>query len=336
MGVVMDTINSMVSGEDEAGIDEYDKIPDYVLEHNWIIMLPEGMAPTGRRYIAIPMPYGLNFFYNTGRAIARTGRGGYDVSQGAASISKTLLEVINPLGGTEHFLNFAAPTIADPFIQILGTNVDFTGRDIVREPFPNQQIAQSHLYWNSTSPTAVAAAQSLNALSGGTPTISGWADISPNTLEFWFDYVTGGAGRFVQRTAELPGRIIDPEQTAEDILREVPVIRRIFGSVSSREDMGTYIRERDRILLPRAELRAAIDAGDRERIQAVRERYPEELRIAEAVNQIENQRREVARRINDVRSNPRIPEERKQEIIQRLDEQRQRVILRGLQLMRNQ
>jgi hypothetical protein len=335
MGVVMDMINSMVSGEDEAGIDEYDKIPDYVLEHNWIIMLPEGMAPTGRRYIAIPMPYGLNFFYNTGRAIARTGRGGYDVGQGSASITRTMLEVINPLGGTEHFLNFAAPTVADPFIQILGTNVDFTGRDIVREPFPNQQVAQSHLYWNNTSPTAVAAAQSLNALSGGTPTLSGWADISPNTLEFWFDYVTGGAGRFVQRGLELPGRIADPEQTAEDVIREVPLIRRLFGSVSSREDMGTYIRERDRILLPRAELRAAVDAGDRERIQAARERYPDELRIAEAMNQIENQRRQITRRINDVRSNPRIPEERKQEIIQRLDEQRQRVILRGLQLARS-
>jgi hypothetical protein len=336
MGVVMDMINSMVSGEDEAGIDEYDKIPEYVLEHNWIIMLPEGMAPTGRRYIAIPMPYGLNFFYNTGRAINRTGRGGYDVGQGSASIARTLLEVINPLGGTEHFLNFAAPTIADPFIQILGTNVDFTGRDIVREPFPGQQVAQSHLYWNNTSPTAVAVSQSLNALSGGTPTISGWADISPNTLEFWFDYVTGGAGRFVQRAAELPGRIADPEQTAEDVIREVPLIRRLFGSVSSREDMGTYIRERDRILLPRAELRAAIEAGDRERIQAARERYPEELRIAEAVNRIENQRRDITRRINDVRSNPRIPEERKREIIQRLDEQRQRVILRGLQIMRAQ
>jgi enoyl reductase-like protein len=53
------------------------------------------------------------------------------------------------------------------------------------------------------------------------------------------------------------------------------------------------------------------------------------------MNQIENQRREITRRINDVRSNPRIPEERKQEIIQRLDEQRQRVILRGLQLARS-
>jgi hypothetical protein len=203
----------------------------------------------------------------------------------------------------------------------------------VREPFPNQRVASSHLYWNNTSPTAVAVAQSLNALSGGTPTLGGWADVSPNTLEYWFDYVTGGAGRFVQRTAELPGRIADPEQTAEDIIREVPLIRRLFGSVSSREDMGTYIRNRDRVLDARAEFRDAMKAGDRERAMAARERFPEELRIAEAVNSIENQRREITRRINEVRANPRMPEERKQEIIQRLTEQQQRVILRGLQLM---
>ena len=51
------------------------------------------------------------------------------------------------------------------------------------------------------------------------------------------------------------------------------------------------------------------------------------------MNSIENQRKEITRRINDVRANPRMPEERKQEIIQRLTEQQQRVILRGLQLM---
>jgi hypothetical protein len=179
MGVVMDMINSMVSGEDEAGIDEYDKLPDYLLEHNWVIMLPPGMGPDGRNYIPIPMPYGLNFFYNTGRAISRTGRGGYDVGQGSASIARTLVEVINPLGGIETFANAAAPTFADPFINVLG-NINFAGRDIVREPFPNQRVASSHLYWNNTSPTAVAVAQSLNALSGGTPTLGGWADVSPN------------------------------------------------------------------------------------------------------------------------------------------------------------
>jgi hypothetical protein len=341
MGFIMDMVNSMVSDEDEAGIKEYDKIPDYVLEHNWVIMLPSGLAPSGRRYIAIPLPYGMNAFYNTGRAINSVGRsavlgdmGAQDVGEASASVVNTLLEVINPLGGTEHFLNFAAPTIVDPFISLYGTNIDFTGKNIRREPFPNQEVAQSHLYWNNTSPTAVAFAQSLNALSGGTPTISGWADISPNDLEFWFDYLTGGAGRFVQRAAELPFRIADPEQTNEDIIREVPVIRRIFGSVSEREDLGTYIRERDRILPARAELRAAMEARDIPRVQRARERFADELRIAEAVNKIENDRRAISRRINEVRDNPRIPEDRKLEIIERLREQQQRIILRGLQIMR--
>jgi hypothetical protein len=336
MGFVSDFINSMVSGEDEAGTDEYDKIPDYILEHNWVIMLPEGLAPSGRRYVAIPMPYGLNFFYNTGRAISRAGRGGYEIDQAAKSITGTFLEVINPLGGTEHFLNFAAPTIADPFISLYGTNIDFTGRDIRREAFPGQQIARSHLYWNNTSPTAIQAAQALNGLTGGTETYGGWADISPNTLEFWFDYVTGGAGRFVQRTVELPVRVAEA-QSNEDIIREVPLIRRMFGSISSREDLGSYIRARDRVLVPRNELRDAVDQGNRERIARLRQEYsPADFRLAEQINRIENQRRQITRRMNAVRDNPNISEERKRELLDRLDQQQQQIILRGLQLMRGQ
>lgn len=336
MGVVSDFINSMVSGEDEAGTDEYDKIPDYILEHNWVIMLPEGLAPSGRRYIAIPMPYGLNFFYNTGRAISRAGRGGYEIDQAAKSITGTFLEVINPLGGTEHFLNFAAPTIADPFISIYGTNIDFTGRDIRREAFPGQQIARSHLYWNNTSPTAIQMSQALNSLTGGTETYGGWADISPNTLEFWFDYITGGAGRFVQRTAELPIRLSEA-QSNEDILREVPLARRIFGSISSREDLGSYIRNRDRILVPRNEMRDAVDQRNRERIARLREQYSAaDFRLAEQINRIENQRRQITRQMNAVRDNPNLPDERKRELLDRLDARQQQIILRGLQLMRGQ
>jgi hypothetical protein len=62
------------------------------------------------------MPYGLNAFYNTGRSISSAIRrnafdhyGAYDVGDASKSIINTLLEVVNPLGGTEHFLNFACP-----------------------------------------------------------------------------------------------------------------------------------------------------------------------------------------------------------------------------------
>jgi hypothetical protein len=127
----------LISDEDEAGIKDYDKFDDWFLEHNWVIMLPGG----GR--IAIPMPYGLNAFYNTGRSISSAIRrnaldhyGAYDVGDASKSIRNTLLEVVNPLGGTEHFLSWASPTIADPFISLYGTNIGYDEKDIRKEAFP--------------------------------------------------------------------------------------------------------------------------------------------------------------------------------------------------------
>ena len=38
---------------------------------------------------------------------------------------------------------------------------------------------------------------------------SGFIDLSPDVMEFWFDYSTGGVGRFVQRVAEAPSNIVD-------------------------------------------------------------------------------------------------------------------------------
>jgi hypothetical protein len=148
--------------------------------------------------------------------------------------------VVNPLGGTEHFLSFAAPTIADPFISLYGTNIGYDEKDIRKEAFPNQRVAVSQLYWSSTSPTAVTVANALNEATGGTPVRSGWLDVSPDTLEFWFDFALGGAGGFAQRTLEAPYNIATAE-AGEDVVRQIPFLRKIYGSVSTREDLGTYI-----------------------------------------------------------------------------------------------
>jgi hypothetical protein len=335
-GFVSDMMNALISDEDEAGIKDYDKFEDWFLEHNWVIMLPGG----GR--IAIPMPYGLNAFYNTGRSISSAIRrnaldhyGAYDVGDAAKSIKNTLLEVVNPLGGTEHFLNFASPTIADPFISLYGTNIGYDERDIRKEAFPGQRVAASQLYWNSTSPTAVAVANVLNEATGGTPVRSGWLDVSPDSLEFWFDFVTGGTGGFVQRSLEAPYNIATAE-AGEDVVRQIPFLRKIYGSVSTREDLGTYIEGRDQLLELRADYRNAVKNRDVERIQILRQNNLEELRIAEAINRIEQTRRKITQRINDITANENIPDEQKRAILERLDDRRQQVITRGLQLMSGQ
>mgnify|MGYP003645707319 CR=1 FL=1 len=328
VGFTQDIINSMMSDEDEDGVKQYDKIPDYILEHNMVFMLPEVVDPFGRGYVSIPMPYGMNAFHNVGRNFAKMAQGRSDPSEIGASIGRTTLEIFNPLGGTESFLNFAAPTVFDPFISLYGTNTDFSGRDIVKKAFPNQVASQSSLYWNNTSPSAIAATKFINELTGGTETLSGWIDWSPNSLEFWFDYITGGAGRFVQRTAEAPARIAAAE-SAEDIATEIPFMRRVLRSVSSRDDVSQYIEVRDQVNRATAEYKKAAQRGDMDRINSAISRFEAELRIAPQIRKIESARRKISQQITAV-NDSRLPQDEKDRIVKQLVEQRKLITRQGI------
>ena len=328
VGFTQDIINSMMSDEDEDGVKQYDKIPDYILEHNMVFMLPEVVDPFGRGYVSIPMPYGMNAFHNVGRNFAKMAQGRSDPSEIGASIGRTTLEIFNPLGGTESFLNFAAPTVFDPFISLYGTNTDFSGRDIVKKAFPNQVASQSSLYWNNTSPSAIAATKFINELTGGTETLSGWIDWSPNSLEFWFDYITGGAGRFTQRTLEAPARIAAAE-SAEDIATEIPFMRRVLRSVSSRDDVSQYIEVRDQVNRATAEYKKAAQRGDVDRINSAVSRFEAELRIAPQIKKIESARRKISQQITAV-NDSRLPQDEKDRIVKQLVEQRKLITRQGI------
>ena len=113
------------------------------------------------------MPYGLNMAVNAGRSLSRAARGGYSPGEAGSSILGTAVDVVNPLGGTESFANFVAPTIADPFIDIV-ENEDFARKPIYKEtsPFDPTPPPNSQLYWSTTSPSAKWIAQALNSIDG--------------------------------------------------------------------------------------------------------------------------------------------------------------------------
>jgi hypothetical protein len=322
-------LNALLSEEDEDGLKQYDKIPDYILEHNFILPDPFGFSE--RSYIAIPMPYGLNMAHNIGRATSRAMRGGYDAGEATKTIIGTVANTINPLGGAESVANLAAPTIADPFLNVM-QNVNFAGNPIFKEAFPGDTAPESQRYWSTTNPSAIWVAQNINSLTGGTSAIPGFIDASPDVLNFWLDFATGGVGRFVQRTAELPLRVYE-DGLGEEVLREVPFVRKIIGSVSDREDYSRYIDKRDDILLAGEELKEAIDNGDRERALAARERFSEELRYLPRVRAIDNAIRQVNRQMNQVRDNRNLSDEQRRAIMDRLDERKQMLISRGNQIL---
>lgn len=329
-GVLQDQLNSLISDEEEDGKLTYDKIPEYVLEHNLIIMNPF----SDRGYISIPMPYGLNMAHNIGRAMSQLARGGTDLKGAGNSIVGTTIDTLSPIGGIWDYGidNAVAPTIADPFIDVI-SNQDFTGKPVFKEGFPGDRTPSSQLYWSTTSPSAKWIADNVNSLTGGSAASSGLVDISPDVLEFWFEYITGGVGRFAQRTAELPTKLSD-DGLQEELYRSIPFSRKIYSSVSDREDLSDYIEKRDKILVAFDELKAAGEAGNPERLAKIRTDYADEIKFIGIIRQIENQRRKIARQINNVRDSRTLTDEKKKELLDKLDEAKQKLTKRANVLLK--
>ena len=332
-GVLQDQLNAALSEEDEDGKLVYDKIPPYLLEHN--IILPDPFGLVERPYIKIPMPYGLNMAHNLGRAMSQVARGGESVSDAANSIVGTIVDTLSPIGGIyeEGVVDAVAPTIADPFIDIF-RNKNFANNPIYKEGFPGERTPASQQYWSTTSPSAKWIASNLNSLTGGTAATKGLVDISPDVMEYWFEFLTGGVGRFVQRTAELPARVYEDGLT-EDLIGEVPFVRKVIGSVTDRQDLGTYIEKRDRVLRAFDEIRDASKKQDAPRLAKARQNYSEEIKYIQLVRNIENARRKLSQQINAVRDNERLSDERKQELLDTLEDRRNAVVLRASKLMKD-
>ena len=332
-GAVMDMLNAMLSDEDEDGQLIYDKIQDHVLEHN--IILPDLLGTGERSYISIPMPYGLNMAFNAGRAAMRGLRGTYTPSEAASTIFKTAVDTLNPIGSADNFLdpNTVAPTILDPIIDVV-SNEDFAGRDIYKEglAFDRTPDPASQLYWATTSPSARWITDNLNSLTGGSEVRPGAIDVSPDIVQFWFEYITGGVGRFILQSGESVARMATGE-FGEEFIGGVPVFNRVVRTVSEREDMGAYIEGAERILTAEQELKRAREVGDEQWARRTMQRYEAELRLVGPIRSAESALRRLSRQRNELEDNPRMPEAQKKIMLDRIEERRQQVLARANALL---
>lgn len=332
VGILQDQLNAALSDTDDDGELLYDKIPNYVTERN--LIFPDFIGLSDRSYIAIPMPYGLNMAVNLGRQMSRVARGVADPSEATGNVFAVAVDVLNPIGGTESFANAVAPTIADPFIDII-ENEDFANKPIYKEglPFDRTPSPDSQMYWNSTSATAKWVTDNLNSLTGGNAVRSGLADFSPDVVEYWFSFLTGGVGRFVLNTGELPFNLA-VDGLSDDIVRNIPVVRRTFGSVSEREDMGEYMERASRVLMAGEELKQARESGDAKWAQETVQQYQRELRLLGQVKNFETELRKISRRMNEIEKNRDIPEAQKRVIKDALDQRKQMILSNANRILR--
>lgn len=335
-GMLQDQINGLLSGdEDEDGIKDYDELPKYILEHN--LVLPT-FGLMDDKFVTIPLSYGLNMAVNFGRALSRTARGEYTAGEATSTIVGTAVESLSPIGAFDHFTTFVAPTVFDPFLS-LSINEDYKGDPIYKESptFSSTPKPDSQQYWSSTGRIPKFIANALNKLTGGDEVEGGFADFSPDAIEFWMDYLTGGTGRFVQRSAEMPLNIVEllKGDLEVSVWSTIPLARKVIASPSARQDTGNYLDNRQDLFTILARVDLARKAGNTEEVIAMYDKYKKELSIAGRLKAIDNARNRMVRQIREIEKNPRIPEGTKENIIRLRKEKIKELQQMGLILMRS-
>jgi hypothetical protein len=99
-------------------------------------------------------------------------------------------------------------------------------------PKPDSQRA-----FTTVSPVAKDVAETLNWLTGGDEVQSGAVDVSPESLELWYDFLTGGVGRDLRRVSNL---VRQPWRDEPVEVNEIPFVRRLFGEADPHYDQGEF------------------------------------------------------------------------------------------------
>ncbi len=319
-GVAIDMLNAALSGQDDEGRSYYDSIPDYILERNLVLMVP-GTSQA----IKIPMPYGYNAIWNAGRLVSQAVRGKKAPLDAALEAVGAAAEAVNPLGGSQSFFNFLAPTVFDPFVD-LANNRDFTGKPIYPEAGYNDTKPKHMQYWNNTNPIFTWAANQLAV--GSTDSISSpvpWLEVSPNQLEYLFDFLVGGAGTFLTRLAGTAYSLAEGDPNQEIGWNDIPFARKLVTNVSSRNNLTDYIEARTKLFQIDREMKAARESGDFAGLKQARSSYSGEISILNQFKNLDKRRSAISKRIREIQKSA-LPEAQKVQMIRQLKKQSDQLV----------
>lgn len=220
----MSVIGFMLAWYNDNFDDEtYEAIPEGIKGTNWTFVTDKG------EYKKIPLPYGYNVFNKIGQLA-------YDASVGknknpieaTIDLLKTFMGAFNPFGGGA-IEQQISPTFLDPLVEISTNKNWFGGKIKPDQPAFQAKKPESQLYFKTARPASIKAAKELNELFGGSEKVrrTPYTDISPEIIDYFWDYLGGGLGKTIANTIQTGGQLIEGDVQAEN----VPFVRRFLGKV---------------------------------------------------------------------------------------------------------
>jgi len=230
-GYVLSWLNRVGGGEDDDGVPYWEKRSTWDKSKNLTFLIPG----TEGKGVKVPLPWGYGLFYYMGSLAEEVVSGALSPTEAGLEVLVAARQNFDPLGGSTP-LQAVAPTALRPFIEV-EENKNHAGKPIMpaENPFDRTPPPDSERHFDSVSPNAKAFTDWLNRATGGDDQREGAISISPETIEHFSDFLSGGVGQFARRMVELPQRV----QSGEWTLKDVPLVRRF----ASEPDESYEIRE---------------------------------------------------------------------------------------------
>lgn len=244
-GYMLAFINRWISDDDKDGRTFYDKIPGHVKERNMVLMKGD-LGDEPGDYWQIPLPYGYNIFHVLGTSVNDTAHGTVPITEGAINLTQALLGSFAPLGMSDSenpgyaLFKTVLPTVLTPAAEI-GLNENFFGSPVWREDRFNDRTPDSSLSFNTTQAHYKAIAKWMNETTGGSMERRGGVDVSPDALEHWFEFATGGAGKFIDRSINVAWKLKEGVPLKD---REIPFWRKISAQYNEYRASSDYYDRR--------------------------------------------------------------------------------------------
>lgn len=301
-GYLLASLNRAGAGQDDDGVNWYDKVPDYVKEHNLVVMKSLFGGKQGE-YWTIPLPYGYNMLYMLGGTAEGVASGNLKPTKAAGNIVGGMLGAFNPLGSedsktlTGTLLKNLSPTLPRAFIDY-AMNENFMGTQIRRKNAPwGTPKPDSTLGRRSTPEAYKSFVNWLNTATGGSQYRSGAVDINPDTLKYWIDYISGGTGRFIGQTVDAAAKSyngidIPPQQ--------IPFLGKISGKVMPYADQQAMYEHIDELRQYDAELKT-LRGADR---TAFLNKYRGQISMNGIIHQSQIQLKNLRKQRDEIYSDP--------------------------------
>ena len=334
-GIALDVLNYIIAGDDDDGENAYEKIKPWIKERNLIFMMP------GRKdYAMIPLPYGYNLPFIAGQKLgeaARTaaGYGTLTPAKAAGGLLSSLLEVFNPLGtspaflseGKGSFLQMVSPTILDPVVQV-AENRTWYGGPVFPTKFDRNK-PDSENYFASVHPAFITMAKWMNATTGGNAARSGFADVSPEVLEHYAQFVGGGIAKFALNATGTGHRFLSGE---EFVPEKTPFVRRLYGAQTSTSRRRDFYEQWTAVDAAHYEVIQLGKAGDSDGAQSARAKYRAELEAYGAMKGASKSLSQFGKERTRIQLDKSLSDEQKSVRIKDIQDRENKLILRSMEV----